>query len=231
MENKIPYRKVVSHLIQPYNLYIEDEEAQKTFLAFFKNDENSLIFFRALYRYCCIKNEGRWPEEISREIWLKEIHPMMKPRKVDIIETILFKEGYIIELSSGAFELTHELVALSNLTFSNGDPLPLQTGHFDFNKINRLPALLQSIGIKEPQAVEFLTKVVEYAGTQNGLLLNRKLSVEELLKITKDNGLIFDLCEGWAVRHNLAIFDAENGSTFNGLFWLAYTVMPRTSWN
>jgi len=220
----IPYSHVGSRLIKTYCLYTSTEEARNYFSASF-GDEKSFDLLHYLVRYCNEHNEGNWPDLISP----KEISQMSLDAKSPIIieATNAYSNGYIIKLGD-CYELTHEFIVAAYMCCSDGNFLPLGTGHIDFTKTDALESFLRDeAGIAEPQAVNFLVKLACYLGEKSGVLMDRELSLYEVIKITKENNLIADLCLNWAMSRNLLDVDEDEKVTINGLAFSAYYAMPK----
>jgi len=220
----IPYSKIGSRLIKPYNLYTYTNEAKQYFIARF-GDEQSFNFLHYLIRYCNEKNEGNWPDKITKEI----IEHMSKDAKVSIqIEEMkAFADGYVIKSGSN-YEITHEFVVGSFMYCPDGNFLPLSTGHIDFTKIEELTRLLkEDLLIEEPQAVTFFVELVKSMSEKEGILMGREFNLMDILRITRANDLIADLCINWGEAYNLLINDYENDFFIcNGLIFYAYYAMP-----
>ncbi|MFA6386340.1 MAG: hypothetical protein WCW04_01030 [Candidatus Paceibacterota bacterium] len=223
----IPYSKIDSKLIKPYNLYTYTSDAKQYFINRFR-DEQSFNFLHYLIRYSNEKNEGNWPDKITPEI----IEHMSKDAKVSIqIEEMnAFKDGYVIKSESN-YEITHEFVVASFMCCSDGNFLPLSTGHIDFTKTEKLTKFLkEDLFIEESQALIFLVELVKSMSEKKGVLMGREFNLMDLLKITRANDLIADLCINWGEAYNLLINDYENDLfTCNGLIFSAYYAMPRLS--
>lgn len=220
----IPYSHVGSRLIQPHCLYTYTEEARKYFSASF-GDEQSFDFLHYLVRYCNEHNQGNWPDLISP----KEITQMSLDANHPIIieRTNAFADGYIIKMGD-CYELTHEFIVAAFMSCSDGNFLPLSTGHIDFSKIESLERFLKNdAGVSEPQAVKFLVKLVEYMGIKQGVLMDREFSLSEIIKITRDNDLIADLCINWAMSRNMMGVIEDEIISCNGLIFSAYYSMPK----
>lgn len=220
----IPYSRIDSKLIKPYNLYTYTDDAKQYFIARF-GDEQSFSFLHYLIRYCNEKNEGNWPNEITPEI----IEHMSKDAKVSIqIEEMkAFTDGYVIKSGSN-YEITHEFVVGSFMCCSDGNFLPLSTGHIDFTKTEELARFLkEDLFIEEPQAVNFLVELVNFMSKEKGVLLSREFNLGDLLRITRANDLIADLCIDWAQSYNLINNYEDDLFICNGLILSAYYAMPR----
>ncbi len=224
--NKVPYSQIGSRLIKPYNLYTSHGSVKPYFFANFGEDENSFTFFHALIMYACERNGGEWPDTINSEMISRMEEYVGKEIKVS--ETKLFRDGYIIQ-HGNEYELTHDLIATAWLCCSDGNFLPLSTGHIDFSNCEeRLTAYLGVMGIKESQAVKFLVKLVMKTKERPGILMDRTLTISELLGICRENDLIFELCIDWCQKYNLVAIDSQNDVVAcNGLFFCAYIVSPK----
>lgn len=220
----IPYSHVGSRLIQPPCLYTYTEEARNYFVSSF-GDEQSFEFLHYLVRYCNEKNNGQWLDLISpndiTQMSLDAKHPIIVER------TNAFADGYIIRMGD-YYELTHEFIVASFMSCSDGNFLPLSTGHIDFSQMESLEKFLKNdAGVSESQAVKFLVKLVEYMGTKQGVLMDREFSLDEIAKITRDNDLVADLCINWAMRRNMMGTNEDEIISFNGLIFSAYYSMPK----
>lgn len=219
----IPYSHVGSKLIKAYNLYTDTEEARNYFSASF-GDEKSFELLHYLVRYCNEHNQGDLLDLISP----KEISQMSLDAKHPIIieATNAYANGYIIK-TGDSYELTHEFIVAAYMSCSNDNFIPLSTGHIDFSKTDDLESFLKDeAGIKEPQAVSFLVKLACYLGEKSGILMDRELSLYEVVKITKENDLIADLCLNWAMSRNMLGVDEDEKIAINGLAFSMYYSMP-----
>lgn len=224
--NKVPYSQIGSRLIKPYNLYTSHGSVKPYFFANFGEDENSFILFHALVMYSCERNGGEWPDTITSEIISKMEEYVENDIKVS--ETKLFRDGYILQHGTD-YELTHDLIATAWLCCSDGNFLPLSTGHIDFSNCEvNLAKYLEEKGIREPQAVKFLVALFMSTKDRPGVLMDRPVTISKLLEICHENNLIFELCIDWCQKYNLVAIDSENDTAIsNGLFFCAYLVSPK----
>jgi hypothetical protein len=221
----IPYSRIGSKLIKPYNLYIY-HGVKEYFFAIFGNDENSFDFLTCLVKWCCERNQGEWPDVLTPKI----IEGISKYGKspIPLEETTFFTGGYFIK-DGADYELTHDFVVSVFMSCSDGNFFPLSTGHIDFTGEEKIAAFLRDqISIKEPQAVTFLTKLaIDYSKTQ-GTLWDRTITIGKLLEIARENDVIADLCIDWGQKANLISIDVENDLVLcNTLILCAYQASPR----
>lgn len=220
----ILYNRISSRPLKPWNFYTSTPDSKESFMTRF-NDEKSFVFFHQLIRYCCEKNNGEWPDEITSEVIEAMIEDLGSP--IAIEETLVFKVGYIVKEGS-YYVLTHEFIVGAYLQCPDGNGFPLSTGHIDFTQEAKLAEVLRTwMEIKEPQVVRFLVKLV--LGMQNhpGVLMDRNFTLADLLVITRQNGLVFELCEDWATSRGLITIHTEENINCNGLILVAYLAMPK----
>lgn len=223
----IPYNKISSRLIRPYNLYTYDTSVKEYFFGLFGQDEKSFDFLHYLIRYCCENNEGEWPDDITTEI-LKSMsedagHPIL------IEETKLFADGFVFKYSKNEYGLTHEFIVSAFTCCTDGNFLPLSTGHIDFSGEDKIANFLRDqICIGEPQAVTFLVKLAVDNGKTPGVLMGREIRLSRVFQIAQENDLIFDLCIEWARSNNLLFVDIERDVVIcNSLMLTAYAASPK----
>ena len=221
----IPYSKISSKLIKPYQICTSSPNAKRYFFGWFGGDEKSFRFLVLLIRYCCEFNKGEWLERITAKI----LERMSTTGNIiSVEETKIFTDGYIVK-DDGEYELTHEFIVSLYLCCPDGNFFPLSTGHIDFAGEEKIAiSLKDQIGIDEPQAVTFLTKLAIKNGQKTGTLIDRKLNLKDLVQIARDNNLIFDLCIDWAIQCNLLFVDMEEEIVVcNTLMIFTYLVSPK----
>ncbi len=223
----IPYHKISSRLIKPYNLYTYDPSVKVYFFGRFGEDEKSFDFLHYLIRWCCEKNKGEWPDKITPQI----LEHMSKDAEylITIEEIKIFTDGYLIKDNDDNYELTHEFIVSSFMCCSDGNFLPLQTGHIDFRGEEKIATFLrEQLFIEESQAVTFLTKLAIDNGKTLGTLIDREISLRSVIQIAMENDLIFELCINWAEEHNLLSVQFEKDTIIcNALMLYAYAASPR----
>ncbi len=223
----IPYHKISSRLIKPHNLYTYDPSVEEYFFGRFGQDEKSFDFLHYLIRYCCENNEGEWPDKITNEI----ISEMSKDAGYPILieETKLFADGFVSKDPYNKYDLTHEFIVSAFMCCTDGNFLPLSTGHIDFSGEDKIANFLRDeIFIKEPQAVTFLVKIVVDNVKTPGVLMGREMKLSRVFQIAQENDLIFDLCIEWARSNNLLFVDIERDVVIcNSLMLTAYAASPK----
>lgn len=215
----------VPNLIKPYNFYLQTEDSKEYFLNRFDKDLQSFDFLNSLIKYSCAKNQGEWPEIITFKI-LEKISPYLSKKEISIEDTKIYKEGYILKSEEG-YKLTHEFIVYSYICCGDGNFLPLSSGHIDFSNEEKILKFLENeMFIKEPQALKFLMILLKEISKHNRVLMSYSLKVSDLLKISIENDLVFELCLDWAQKHNLVAVYRDD-VICNGLIFSAYAVSPK----
>lgn len=221
----LPYSRIGSRLIKPHNLYTYTDDAKKYFFARFGGDKQSFDFLHYLIRYCCKKNQGEWPSVITPEI----AKSMCEDAgfEITISETKIFRDGYLIK-DAANYELTHEFIVSSFMCCSDGNFLPLSTGHIDFTGGEEISTFLrEQVFVEEPQVVTFLVKLIIDMEKPSGILVDKWFRVKRLKRIAMENNLIFELCFKLAQNYNLIAMVDESTVICNGLIFSAYLASPR----
>lgn len=222
----VPYSKISSKLIKTYNLYLDTDDAKRFFLNRFSKDEKSFNFLKYLVRYCAKKTQGEWPEKITPEI----LNSMEKDSgsQIQIEETKIYKDGYLIKNNIN-YELTHEFIVSAFICCSDGNFLPLSTGHIDFSNEEKIATFLQNeVFIQKTEVVTFLMKLLDDMSKTPGVLMGRSFNIKRAMEIAKENNLVFDLCMIIAQKFNILYVNIEEERLeCNALVFLAYLASPK----
>ena len=219
-----PFKEVQSRPIKPYNFYTYTPDSENLLVAFW-GDKQSFLFLHYLIRYCCEKNQGEWPDQITPEI----IAAMSKDAKTQIcVEGMkAFKNGYVTKVGNN-YELTHEFVAGSFIFGSDGNFIPISTGHLDFSKGEKLAEFLKNgLHISLPEVVTFLVKLFEDFSKKPGVLFDRVTDFERLLQIAVKNHLSPETCITISEKSGYIDTEDTDNVTLNGLVLAAYYAMPK----
>ena len=233
-----PFSKISESPISPSFIKIDGDEAKKSFLDRFGQDEKSYQFFQKFVKYCTEENNDMWIKKITDET----IGVMFRDYLNDfnLYDTVLLKKGFIID-KIDYFEITLDLIIYaficSPVLSPENEKMPQICGkHINFNAEGRkkLRELLEKeVYVGHPADANispFLEKLIEKMLEFPTVVLTEKsFSAEYLIEIAEENNLNYETSISWAESHKLISKETDGTYKCDGLLMLLYLCCPSQS--